>query len=126
MRTTQTRTRLMLAAAAFSLSAAAASAQEPSALPQPVVVMTGEAVIHTAPDRAWLTISAESRAKNSGDAQRQNATIMTAVMQRLQQGGVPKDAIRTLSFELNPDFEFSNGRQIPRFRGRNTIGPTDD
>ena len=69
-----------------------------------------------------MTIAAESRSKNSAEAQRQNAEAMTAVLQKIQQAGVPKDAIRTIGYELQPEFDYANGRQT--FRGyvaRNTV-----
>ena len=64
-----------------------AFAQEP--VPTvPVVVTNGEAVIIVAPDRAFVTVAAESRSRNSADAQRQNAEAMTAVMAKLVQAGI--------------------------------------
>ena len=103
--------------------APAALAQEPSANSlQPVVVTTGQATVVAQPDRAFITISAESRSRNSGDAQRQNAEAMTAVLQKLQQAGVPKDALRTLGYELQPEFDYANGRQTFRtYVARNTV-----
>lgn len=108
--------------------AGVAHAQQPPAPSEPIVIMAGEAIILSAPDRAFLTVTAESRSRNSSDAQRQNAAIMTAVLQKVQQGGVPKEAIRTLGYDLQPDVEFVNGRQVPRgYLVRNTIEVrTDD
>ena len=96
-------------------------AQEPvPALP--MVVTRGQATILATPDRAFVTIAAESRSKNSGDAQRLNADAMTVVMQKLQQAGVPKDAIRTIAYDLQPEFDYANGRQTLRgYASRNTI-----
>jgi uncharacterized protein len=88
----------------------------------PVVVTTGQATINVQPDRAFVTIAAESRSRNSGEAQHQNAEAMTAVLQKLQQAGVPKDAIRTVSYELQPEFDYTNGRQTFRtYVARNTV-----
>ena len=89
---------------------------------QPLVVTTGEGVIHVVPDVAFVTVSAESRASNPREAQRQNAEAMTAVQQKLQQARVPRDAIRTVAYDLEPVFEYVNGRQVPRgYVARNTI-----
>ena len=75
-----------------------------------------------APDRAFVTIAAESRSKISADAQRLNADAMTAVMAKLQQAGVPKDAIRTVAYDLQPEFDYANGRQTLRgYVARNSI-----
>src|SRR6188474_1726316 len=93
---------LTIAALCFSFTPRI-SAQEP-APSIPVVVTNGEAVIMVAPDRAFVTIAAESRSRNSAEAQRQNAEAMTAVMAKLEQAGVPKDAIRTIAYDLQPEF----------------------
>ena len=54
------------------LPPALAAAQQPR--PEPVVVTTGEGVIQAVPDRAWITITAESRASNPREAQRETPT----------------------------------------------------
>jgi uncharacterized protein len=88
----------------------------------PVVVTTGQATILVAPDRAFVTIAAESRSRVSADAQRLNAEAMTSVMAKLQQAGILKDAIRTLAYDLQPEFDYANGRQTLRgYLARNTI-----
>jgi uncharacterized protein YggE len=74
------------------------------------------------PDRAFVTIAAESRSRVSAEAQKQNATAMAAVLQKVEQAGVAKDAIRTVGYELHPEFDFVNGRQTFRnFVARNTV-----
>ena len=111
---------LTISALCFSF-APRISAQEP-APSIPVVVTNGEAVIMVAPDRAFVTIAAESRSRNSAEAQRQNAEAMTAVMAKLEQAGVPKDAIRTIAYDLQPEFDYANGRQTLRgYVARNSI-----
>ena len=89
---------------------------------QPLVITTGEGIIRVAPGRAYVTVVAESRASNPREAQRQNAEAMTAVQQTLQRARVPKDAIRTVGYTLEPVFDYVNGRQVPRgYVVRNTI-----
>jgi uncharacterized protein YggE len=89
---------------------------------QPVVITTGQAIVIAQPDRAIVTIAAESRSKNSAEAQRMNADAMTLVLQKIQQAGVPKEAIRTIGYELQPEFDFANGRQTFRtYVARNTV-----
>lgn len=87
-----------------------------------VVVTTGEAVVQRAPDRAFVTIASEARAKTSRDAQRQNADTMSAVRQRLTQAGIATDAVRTIGVDLQQEFDFPQGRRVPReYVARNTI-----
>ena len=106
-------------AVAFMLAAGAASAQPP----QPdVIVTTGEAVVRRAPDRAFITVTVETRAKGPRDAQRLNAEAMSAVQQRLEQARVPKDAVRTQGYDLQQEFDFTGGKRVPReFVARNAI-----
>ena len=60
--------RSHLVGAAMILSAASPIfGQTPEALP--VIVTTGEAEVKRAPDRAWLSINAESRAKDPKEAE---------------------------------------------------------
>src|SRR5262249_35988183 len=88
----------------------------------PVVVTTGQAVLTVMPDRAFVTVAAESRSRNSADAQRQNADAMAAVMQKLLQSGIPKEAIPTIDYDLQPEFDLANGRQTLRgYVARNTV-----
>ncbi|MGE3841545.1 MAG: SIMPL domain-containing protein, partial [Vicinamibacterales bacterium] len=78
--------RLALLAVMLAASSLNAQSQTP-APPFDVVVVSGESVLKSAPDRAWVTISVESRAKQPRDAQRQNAETMTAVQGRLRKAG---------------------------------------
>src|SRR5213592_1432796 len=115
--------KMILIAALGLCLAPRAFAQEPVP-PQgpPVVVTIGQATIMVAPDRAFVTIAAESRSKISADAQRMNAEAMTAVTAKLQQAGVPKDAIRTVAYDLQPEFDYASGRQTLRdYVARNTV-----
>src|SRR4051795_1176588 len=88
----------------------------------PVIVTTGEAVVKMAPDRVWVTIAAESRAKSPREAQRANADAMKAVLDKLKTMGLPADAIRTSGYDLQPQFDYVNGRQSLReYVARNSI-----
>ncbi|MSO57006.1 MAG: DUF541 domain-containing protein [Acidobacteria bacterium] len=108
---------------AFLAGVSPALAQGAGTVPsEPVVVTTGQATVVAVPDRAFVTVTAESRSKNSAEAQKQNAEAMTAVLQKVQQAGVPKDAIRTIAYDLQPEFDYANGRQTFRsFVARNTV-----
>jgi uncharacterized protein YggE len=88
----------------------------------PVIVTTGEAVVKMAPDRVWVTIAAESRAKSPREAQRANADAMKAVLDKLKAAGLPADAIRTAGYDLQPEFDYVNGKQSLRgYVARNTV-----
>jgi uncharacterized protein YggE len=88
----------------------------------PVIVTTGEAVVKMAPDRVWVTIAAESRARSPRESQRANADAMKAVLDKLKAAGLPADAIRTAGYDLQPEFDYVNGKQSLRgYVARNTI-----
>jgi uncharacterized protein YggE len=87
-----------------------------------LIVTTGQATVKRAPDVAFLVVGVETRAKNPRDAQRQNAELMTATERRLTAAGVARDALRTLGLDLQQEFDFVQGRRVPReFVARNTI-----
>jgi uncharacterized protein YggE len=101
-------------------------AQTPPATPPtyepPVIVTSGEAVSKVAPDRASVTVTSESRARNPREAQKLNAAAMSAVLQQLKGAGIPQDAIRTTSVDLQPEFDYADGRQTLRgYVARNSV-----
>jgi uncharacterized protein YggE len=109
-------THLLLAAVIAAATAVPPAAQQPPPPPAgPVVVSTGEGVVKRAPDRVWVTIAAESRAKTPREAQAMNADAMSAVMAKLEGLGLPADAVRTTAYDLQPEFDYHEGRQ--RLRG---------
>lgn len=88
----------------------------------PVVVTTGEGMVKLAPDRVWVSIAAESRARSPREAQRTNADAMKAVIDRLKAIGLGDDAIRTSGYDLQPEFDYVNGKQSLRdYLARNSI-----
>jgi uncharacterized protein YggE len=104
------------------LSPAATLAQDAPKQEFPVVVTSGEGEVKKAADRAWVSINAESRAKDPKEAQRANVEAMNAVMQKLRSLSLGNDAIRTTSVDLRPEFDYAGGRQTLRgYVARNTI-----
>lgn len=98
-----------------------AAAQSPSPS-EPVAVVTGEGIVKAAPDRAWVTIGAESRSRDPKEAQAQNAKAMGAVQEKLASLGLAKDQIRTTGYDLQLEFDWNNGKQTPRgYVARNSI-----
>lgn len=104
------------------LTPLAVSAQQNTTLEPPVVVTSGEGLIQATPDRAWITISAESRSGNPRDAQRRNAAAMTPVIDKLRAAGIPADAIRTIGYDLQQEWDYVNNQRVSRgYVARNTI-----
>jgi uncharacterized protein YggE len=90
-----------------------AAQQEPNPA-VPLIITTGEATIHRAPDQAFVSVSVETRARLPRDAQKQNAEAMSGVQQKLIEAGIQKDAIRTTGYSIQQEFDFANGRRVPR------------
>ncbi len=106
----------------LAVSALPAAAQTPAPANDPVVVTTGEGAVKVAPDRGWVTIAAESRARSPREAQRANADAMAAVLAKIKGAGLPADAIRTSGYDLQPEFDYNNGKQTLRgYVARNTV-----
>ena len=104
------------------LVAVPAMAQQPSPSSDPVVIVGGEGVVKAAPDRAWISIGAESRAPSARDAQRRNTELMTPVLEKLKSAGVAADAIRTVGYDLQYEWDYVNNKRVGRgYVARNTV-----
>jgi uncharacterized protein YggE len=74
------------------------------------------------PDRAWITIGAESRAPSPREAQRRNTELMKPVQDKLRATGIPADAIRTVAYDVQYEWDFVNGKRVGRgYVARNSI-----
>ena len=79
-----------------------------------IVIAAGEGVIKRAPDQAFVTVAAEARSRQPREAQAQNAKVATAIRDRLAAFNLPPDAIRTLSLDMQPQFDWADGKQTLR------------
>jgi len=88
----------------------------------PTIVTTGEATVQRAPDVAYIGIAVETRAAAPRLAQQQNADAMTAVLKRLGDSGIARDALKTTGLRVEQEFDYPNGRRTPRgFVARNAV-----
>ena len=100
--------------AAVTVAVTPVAARGDDSPPPPAIVVNGEAVVQATPDQAFVTVSVESRDRNPGEAQRKTATAMEAVRKKLGQTGVKDDQLRTIAYDLQLEFDWDKGRQIPR------------
>jgi uncharacterized protein len=99
-----------------------AAQQPPTSNTDPVVVASGQGVVFAVPDRAWITISAETRAQSPREAQRLNAQAMRPVQEKLKAAGISDEAIRTMGYDVQYEWDFVNGKRVGRgYVARNTI-----
>jgi uncharacterized protein YggE len=111
-----------LALFAFGWTTAAEAQQPPVPEPTPSIVTAGESVIRRAPDQAFVNAAIESRASNPRDASQQAANIMSAIRQRVTAAGIPTDALRTASYDVQQEVDFVQGRRVPRgYVARNAL-----
>ena len=109
------RLLIFLSIASLEIASSAAQAQAPPPPPgPPVVVALGHATIERAPDRAFVTFSTETRGTKPEDVQKQNALAMTRVQDAVTRAKVPADAVRTLGFNLQEEFDWVNGKRVSR------------
>ena len=94
-------TKLLFVLLLSLLPTAAFAQQTPTPPAEPHVVVSGEGLVQAVPDRAWITISAESRASSAREAQKRNTDAMTPVLNKLKAAGVPADAIRTVAYDVH-------------------------
>jgi uncharacterized protein YggE len=96
--------------------------QTPTTPAEPVVVVIGEGQVTAVPDRAWISIGAESRAPSPLEAQRRNTELMRPVQEKLRAAGLPAEAIRTTGYDVQYEWDFVNGKRVGRgYVARNTI-----
>src|SRR5690242_3769958 len=113
---------LTLAAAVLVAGVARLQAQQPPADRQPLIVCEGNSTVRHAPDRALVTLSVESRAARPAEAQQQNAQAMTALQSKLTSLGIPAASVQTIAYNLQQEFDYQNGKQVPRdFLAAHTI-----
>jgi uncharacterized protein len=120
---TLTTTSAITAAVLLALAGPAVAQPGPPRPPEgPVVVVQGEGEVKAAPDQAFVTIGAETQASTPQQAQEQNTKAMTGVQERIVAAGIARDAVRTVAYELQPQYDYNNGRQTLRgYLARNVV-----
>jgi uncharacterized protein len=123
LRLVRTQTMRYVALAVITLVPVVVSGQQVATPPvESTVVASGQGVVFAVPDRAWITIGAESRAASPREAQRVNGDAMRPVQEKLKAAGVAAEAIRTVAYDVQYEWDFVNGKRVGRgYVARNTI-----
>lgn len=74
-----------------------------------VISTTGEATISVTPDMAVLTLGVQSTDKDVKVAYNDNKTKMDAILKELSNLGIEKKDIKTTTFSVNPNYDWSDG-----------------
>ncbi|MEH7111865.1 SIMPL domain-containing protein [Neobacillus niacini] len=87
--------------------------------PQPpsdnLIKVTGEGEIAVQPDTASVNLGVVTEDKELVEAQQQNSTISTKIIDSLLALGIDKNHIQTFDYRIEPDYEYVEGKAI--FRG---------
>jgi len=114
--------RLSLALFVLFAASTAAFAQTAGPPPEPQITTQGDAVLKLAPDQAWVSMTVEARDGKAAEARKQAAALMTTVQTALKAAGIPADAIKTVSFSLQPQMEWqANRARVKDYLARNEI-----
>lgn len=107
--------------AAMLLVPATLAAQEQ---PQPrTITVNAQGTIEREPEEGIVLLAVESEAETARAAADANAERMTRLMAALRSAGVPERNIRTISYELHPEYsrQTEQSREPPRIAGYRAI-----
>ncbi len=76
------------------------------------VSVSGTGSVEVEADNATVTLSVITRAKDAGNASRENAEKMTKVQEAVVSAGILKDDISTERYTIEQETSYSNGRVI--------------
>jgi uncharacterized protein YggE len=116
--------RIHLVLPSLVLFSSIAQAQAPA--PPPFVRAIGSATVPVKPDKAQIQFAVVTTASTAQDATSQNANIVTAVLSALGTVLGPNPNIQTLSYSLNPNYNYpQNGQPVlTGYTASNTVQVT--
>src|SRR5688572_26821590 len=90
------------------------------------VTVSGDSIVQAEPDTAILTISVVTQARRALDAQQQNATKTTAVVEALKTAAGPGAEIKTSGYSVQPQRMYRENQPptITGYEARNTVTAT--
>lgn len=101
-----------------ALAATAAHAAEVQIQAQgPVVELTVNEIVHSAPDVAQIGAGVTTRAPTAQEAVRQNAQAMEQVIAKLRELGIASRDVQTSNFNLNPQYDYDRNGGARTFVG---------
>jgi uncharacterized protein len=108
--------------AAFIVAALApgrvhAQAQEPYAVPQARIIVSGEGSVRAAPDFALITVGATTQSATAKAATAANSRAMSAVEAALRDAGIAPSDIQTANFSVQPIYASAQSNSPPRISG---------
>ena len=90
------------------------------------VIVTGKSTIKVVPDKVEVSLGVVSQSYDVAEAQAQNTAAMDIVIAKLAELGVPDDSIRTTSYNVYPNYDWSSGKdQIIGYTVDSTLTVSD-
>jgi uncharacterized protein len=122
--------RKLLVAVTLSIVPALATAQQPSAEQPRTITVNATGTVERDPEQGVALLAVESEANNARAAADANARKMTELVAALRRGGLTDRQIRTVSYELRPEYERgergAEPRRIASYRAINMVQITVD
>lgn len=86
------------------------------------IIVSGEGKATAKPDLAQISLGVSKLADTVEQARSEAASSLDAMIQTLRANGVAKDDIQTQQFNIAPEYDYSNGRQLLKgFRVTNVL-----
>ena len=82
---------------------------------RPIIVVSANAEVDVAPDRAHLSVAVESRGRTAAEASAASARLKIAVLDAIPRAWIPAAQIQTTAISVAPEYEY------PREGGRPTL-----
>jgi uncharacterized protein YggE len=92
-------------------------AQNVTAPPERTVVVSATATVERDPERAELLLAVESTGATAQQATQANATRMDALVAEVRRRGITPAQVRTVSYQLTPEYARSPQTQVPERQG---------
>src|SRR5215469_8285533 len=110
MRSALLRVMTVQCAALLALAGAAAA-------PLSSIRVTGDAKVSSRPDRVQIDIGVQTQAQSSEEAASANARQLETVLTAVRKAAGPTGALRTVSYALNPNYQYHPNGGEPTITG---------
>jgi hypothetical protein len=89
--------------------------------PSNTIDITGQSSIDVIPDIVGIYFNVQTQAETSAEAGTKNSEIIENLKTALIQKGFDQDEIQTQSFNINPNYDYNNGRKITGYTASHRI-----
>ncbi|MFJ7934627.1 SIMPL domain-containing protein [Sporosarcina sp. NPDC096371] len=84
-----------------------------------IMTVTGIGSLSVVPDTVQIQLEVRTENTQLSQAQQENAYVMNQVIESLLTLGIPRENIQTVSYNINPQYDYVEGKQL--FRGYEVI-----